>query len=72
MSSAMKGAAKTMETIGKVANPEEMSQTMHKFVQQNAKMSVSEEIMQDAMDSILDTENADEEAEEIMDQVHLL
>ena len=62
LASAVSSSAKTMATVNRQMNPAQVLQSMQAFEQENAKMDMKGELMDDALSSALD--HSDDEAEQ--------
>lgn len=62
LASAMATTAKSMSTINKTMNPAAISNTVRQFEQENTKMDMKEELMDEALAGVLD--HSDDEAEQ--------
>ncbi|ELU00221.1 hypothetical protein CAPTEDRAFT_18322 [Capitella teleta] len=69
MADAMGNTTKTMATMNKVMDPQKTAQTMRQFEMQNAKMEMTEEMMNDALDDIMNDSGDEEEQSAIVSQV---
>ena len=69
MAKAMGSTAKTMASMNKQMDPQKLAQTMRQFELENSKMEMSEEMINDTMDSILDESGDEEEQDSIINQV---
>jgi len=63
MADAMATTTKSMGEMNKVMDPQKMAKTMREFEMQNARMEMTEEMINDTLDDIL-TESGDEEEEQ--------
>lgn len=63
MAGAMGTTTKTMQQMNKVMDPQKTAKMMQEFERENAKMGMSEEMINDTLDDIL-TESGDEEEED--------
>ena len=66
---AMAATAKTMGKVNEALNPMQVMKSMQDFERENAKMSMKEEIMDDALSSALDQSDDEEEQDAIVTQV---
>lgn len=69
MAEAVKTTTKTMVSMNKVMDPVKTAQAMREFEMQSAKMEMSEELMNDAMDDVFDASGDEEEQDAIVSQV---
>merc|ERR1712154_233632 len=60
---------KTMAQMNKVMDPMKIAKTMNDFEQANAKMSMTEETMNDALDEILEDSDDESEEQAVIDKV---
>lgn len=58
-----------MAAIGRTNDPMKMVATMENFANENAKMDVRQEMINDSLDGALDDAGAEQETEDLMDQV---
>lgn len=65
MADAMKSTTKTMTNMNKIMNPQQTAQTMRNFERENAKMDMTEEMMNDALEDALG-ESGDSEEEDLV------
>lgn len=76
MAGAMKGVMKAMRSMNTKMNIPEMQRVMREFEKQNEMMGMKEEMMNDAIDDVMDDDGAEEEETEleiqkVMDEVGL-
>jgi len=69
MADAMGTTTKSMVAMNKVMDPQKTAQTMREFERQNAKMEMTEEMISDSLDDILNESGDDEEQDAIVSQV---
>ena len=69
MSQAMAETSKTMTNMNKMMNPQQVAKTMQEFDVANTKMGMTEEMMNDALDDMLDESGDEEEGDAIVNQV---
>ena len=69
LAEAMGQTTKTMANMNKVMKPEQVARTMQEFEMANAKMGMTEEVMNDALDDILAESGDEEEEDAIVGQV---
>jgi len=69
LTEAMGATAKTMGQMNKVMNPQAVAQTMRDFEMANTKMAMTEEMMNDTLDDILNESGDEEESDAIVSQV---
>lgn len=69
LAGAMTTATKSLASMNKVMNPEKIGQTMQEFEKATSKMDMTEEMMNDALDDILNESGDEEEGESIVQQV---
>ena len=65
----MAKASEAMAAIGRTNDPAKMAATMQQFAKENAKMDLGQEMMDDSLDSALDEDGAEEETDDLMNQV---
>ena len=65
----MAKASEAMAAIGRTNDPQKMAATMQQFAKENAKMDLGQEMMDDSLDSALDEDGAEEETDDLMNQV---
>lgn len=65
----MKTASGAIQAVGAATDPQKIQQSMMDFAKQNEKMEMAQEMMDDAIDSAMDTEETEGEADEVMNQV---
>eukprot|EP00210_Caulerpa_lentillifera_P005302 g5066.t1 len=66
---AMKNASTAMKAVSKATDAQKMQQTLQSFTKENEKMSLAQEFMDDAVESALDTDGIEDEADDVMNQV---
>ena len=64
-------ASKAMAAVGAANNPQEIQKIMMQFQKENAKMDMTGEMMEDALDSAFDNGEEEDEADEVMNQVEI-
>jgi len=69
MAQVMKSTTDTMTTMNKQINPMKVAKTMQEFEKANAKMEMSEEMINDTLDGMLDESGDEEEQDRIVTQV---
>jgi len=69
MSQAMAETSKTMTNMNKLMNPQQVAKTMQEFDVANTKMGMTEEMMNDALDDMLNESGDEEEGDAIVNQV---
>jgi len=69
MVEAMGATTKVMGDMNKVMNPQAMAKTMQDFEVANTKMGMTEEIMNDTLDDIMNESGDEEEEDAIVNQV---
>lgn len=69
LAGAMTTATKSMAQMNQVMKPEQLGKTMQEFGKATAKMDMTEEMMNDALDDILNESGDEEESENIVQQV---
>jgi len=69
MAQVMKTTADTMTNMNKQINPMQVAKTMQEFEKANAKMEMSEEMINDTLDGMLDEDGDEEEQDRIVSQV---
>jgi len=69
LAGAMTTATKTLASMNNIMKPEQLNQTMQEFGKASAKMDMTEEMMNDALDDILNESGDEEEGESIVQQV---
>jgi division protein CdvB (Snf7/Vps24/ESCRT-III family) len=67
VSTSMAAAAKLMEQVVKVQNPQQVVHSMQQFQKENAKMDMASEMMDDVLDDVF--EDGEEETDELVSQV---
>ncbi|GAB4817674.1 hypothetical protein N2152v2_004720 [Parachlorella kessleri] len=65
----MAHATKAMQAVGTAANLPQMHKNMQQFAQENARMEMASEMMDDALESTLDGDEVEDETNELVDQV---
>ena len=68
----MDTAAKAMASVGKANSPAEIQRIMQQFQRENAKMEMTGEMMDDALDSAFDTDEMEGETDDVMNEVSFL
>lgn len=66
---AMGATAKTMGSINKVMNPQQIAKDMEAFKHANAKLDMTDEMINDTLDDIMAESGDEEESEGIVNQV---
>lgn len=69
LAEAMSATAKTMGAVNKQMNPQGVMKTMQAFEKESTKMEMSEEMISDSLDNILDESGDEEEQDAIVQQV---
>jgi len=69
MAGAMKTTTNAMVQMNKSMNPMKIAKDMQEFEKQNAKMEMSEELIGDTLDNILEESGDEEESDRIVNQV---
>eukprot|EP00088_Acartia_fossae_P008776 TRINITY_DN14211_c0_g1_i6.p1 TRINITY_DN14211_c0_g1~~TRINITY_DN14211_c0_g1_i6.p1 ORF type:complete len:230 (+),score=62.87 TRINITY_DN14211_c0_g1_i6:41-691(+) len=69
LTEAMGSTAKTMGQMNKVMNPTQVAKTMRDFEVANTRMGMTEEMMNDTLDDILNESGDEEEEDAIVSQV---
>lgn len=69
MANAMGATAKTMANVNKQMDPNKLAKTLQQFERENAKMEMSEELINDTMDDVLNESGDEEEQDSIINQV---
>ncbi|KAF4075292.1 hypothetical protein AMELA_G00232880 [Ameiurus melas] len=69
MAGAMGATTKTMQAVNKKMDPQKTLQTMQNFQKENAKMEMTEEMMNDTLDDIFEDSGDEEESHDIVNQV---
>jgi len=69
MAQVMKSTTDTMTAMNKQINPMKVAQTMQEFEKANTKMEMSEEMINDTLDGMLDESGDEEEQDRIVTQV---
>lgn len=69
MADAMGSTTKTMTSMNKLMDPQKTAATMREFEKQNARMDMTEEMMNDTLDDILNESGDEEEQDAIVSQV---
>jgi len=69
MAQVMKTTTDTMTSMNKQINPMQVAKTMQEFEKANAKMEMSEEMINDTLDGMLDEDGDEEEQDRIVSQV---
>ncbi|KAF6035706.1 hypothetical protein EB796_005990 [Bugula neritina] len=66
MAEAMGTTTKTMQQMNKVMDPQKMAAQMNEFTKQNAKLEMTEEMINDTLDEMLDESGDEEEQDSIV------
>ncbi|XP_063384088.1 charged multivesicular body protein 2b-B isoform X2 [Cydia fagiglandana] len=66
---AMGTTAKTMGSINKVMNPHQIAKDMEAFKQANARLDMTDEMINDTLDDIMDESGDEEETEGVVNKV---
>lgn len=69
LAGAMTSATQSMASMNKMMNPEQLNRTMQEFGKASAKMDMTDEMINDALDDILNESGDEEESETIVQQV---
>jgi len=69
MADAMKNTTKVMTDMNRVMKPQDVMKNMQAFERENAKLEMTEETMNDALDDILNDSGDEEEQDAIVNQV---
>merc|ERR1719244_2462103 len=69
MAEAMKDTTKVMGNMNKVMKPQHVMKNMQAFERESAKLGMSEEMMNDTLDDILNESGDEEEEDAIVSQV---
>jgi len=69
MADAMKSTTKTMTNMNKIMNPQKTAETMRDFERESAKMDMTEEMMNDALEDALGEDGDSEEEDAIVNKV---
>lgn len=69
MAEAMKDTTKVMGNMNKVMKPQDVMKNMQAFERESAKLGMSEEMMNDTLDDILNESGDEEEQDAIVNQV---
>ncbi|KAG0414483.1 hypothetical protein HPB47_008358 [Ixodes persulcatus] len=69
LADAMATTAKTMGEVNKSIKPQDIARTMQEFEKETTKMGMTEEIVDDTLNSILDESGDEEEQDAIVNQV---
>lgn len=69
LAGAMTTATQSMTAMNKVMKPEQLNKTMQEFGKATAKMDMTEEMMNDALDDILNESGDEEACDSIVNQV---
>ncbi|XP_068185362.1 charged multivesicular body protein 2Ba [Antennarius striatus] len=69
MAGAMASTTKTMQSVNKKMDPQKTLKTMKEFQQENMKMDMNEEMINDTLDDIFDESGDEEESQDIVNQV---
>ena len=67
----MAKANEAMAAIGRRNDPAAVAATMQQFSRENAKMDMGQEMMDDQLDEVFDSEGAEDETDDVMNQVRL-
>ena len=65
----MAKASAAMAAIGRANNPVVLAATMQNFANENAKMDVRQEMIDESLDGALDDGDAEQETDDVMNQV---
>lgn len=65
MVSALQKSSEAMKEVGKAIQPEKLQQTLAQFMQENAKLDMTQDLMEDAFDN----DDVESEADDVMNQV---
>ena len=68
---AMKTATGAMQAVGKAVDPKKLHQTMMEFAKENEKQDFAMDLMDDAIETVMDTEETEEETTDLMNEVDL-
>ena len=60
-----------MKAVGAAVDPQKVQKTMMEFTKENEKQNLVAEMMDDAIENAMDTEETEDETSELMDQVRL-
>jgi len=69
MASAMSTATQSLSTMNKLMKPEQLGKTMQNFSRASAQMDMTEEMMNDTLDDILNESGDEEEGDAVVQQV---
>merc|ERR1719175_558883 len=69
MAEAMKDTTKVMGNMNKMMKPQDVMKNMQAFERESAKLEMSEEMMNDTLDDILNESGDEEEQDAIVNQV---
>lgn len=69
MADAMATTSKTMGDMNKIMNPAAMGKNMKDFAEANMRMEMTDEMINDTMDDILNASDDEEESNKIVNQV---
>ena len=69
MAQSLAGASEAMGKMNAAVNPAEMAKTMAQFSQENEKMQLKQEMMDDALDDLFDDDDVEAESDLITQQV---
>lgn len=69
LAGAMTTATQSLTAMNKVMQPEKLNATLQEFGKASAKMDMTEEMMNDALDDILNESGDEEEQDSIVQQV---
>ena len=65
----MAKASEAMAAIGRTNDPAAIAATMRQFAQESTKMDMGQEMMDDQLDDVFDSEGAEDETDDVMNQV---
>jgi charged multivesicular body protein 2A len=69
MTEAMKGVSSAMKTMNKQINLPQINKIMMNFEKESELMDIKEEMMNDAIDNVMEEEDDEEESENIVNQI---
>ncbi|XP_065057082.1 charged multivesicular body protein 2b-like [Rhopilema esculentum] len=69
MAGSMQTATKAMGAMNKHISPEELARTLQEFEKESAKMDMSEEMINDTLESVFDESGDEEEQDAVVSQV---
>ena len=69
LAESMAATTKTMGSMNKMMNPQQMAKTMQEFDMANTKMGMTEEMMNDTLDDILADSDDEAEQDAVVNQV---